>query len=411
MKIFIIIAWRNLWRHRRRSLVVISSIGFGIFSTIFSAAFMNGINGQMIENTISTSLGHVAIHRKGFQDNIKPQYSFNPENKLFEEIAKTRNVVSFAPRVKVQGMIRSSEASRGVMIVGIDPEKEKKVSKIHEYTSKANGSTFLDNTESTEILISKNMAKKLDLLVGDRLVIMIQDRNNRIIGEGLTVRGLYQSPMESIDRFVVFTGIKRLQSISGLGNRLSEITILGKNKESASSIAKDLLKKHNDSDLEILSWEDMAPNLVKAIALYDVMMYIFFSIIFITVIFTVANTLIMAVMERFREIGVMKCVGTKPAGIFFMILFEAINLGIAGLTAGIFSGLILTAILSVTGIDLSAFMESMRMWGTGSIIYPYIRPYDIIMSALIVFFTVVFAALYPAFKAARIKPLKALHYI
>jgi ABC-type lipoprotein release transport system permease subunit len=155
----------------------------------------------------------------------------------------------------------------------------------------------------------------------------------------------------------------------------------------------------------------MAPYLVSAVKLFDIIMYVFFMIVFITVIFSVANTLIMAIMERFHEIGVMKSIGTRPSWIFNMVLFEAINLGIVGLVAGIVVGVAITGLLAISGIDLSFYAESMRVFGTGSVIYPAIKTLDIVVATLIVLITTIIAALYPALKAARIKPLDALHFI
>jgi ABC-type lipoprotein release transport system permease subunit len=151
--------------------------------------------------------------------------------------------------------------------------------------------------------------------------------------------------------------------------------------------------------------------MVRAIKLFDQMMYFFFAIIFITVIFSVANTLIMAVVERFHEIGVMKSIGTRPSWIFSLIVLEAIFLGTVGFIMGCAIGILCTAFLSYTGIDFSFYMESMRTWGTGSIIYPEIKMLDMIIASLIVLLTTCIAALYPAVKAARIKPLDALHFV
>ncbi len=178
MMTFIKLGWRNIWRHRRRSLVVISSISIGVFAMMFSAGFMNGMNVQMVENTISTSLGHIAVHRRGFQDNMKLEFNFSAGPKMLETIDKTPLVKAWAPRVKMQAMVRSSESSRGVMIVGIDPEREKNISKIYDYTRKEDGSRFISGRNTDEILISREMAEKLDLLLGDRLVVMLQDKDN-----------------------------------------------------------------------------------------------------------------------------------------------------------------------------------------------------------------------------------------
>jgi len=411
MKIFMMLGWRNIWRNKRRSLVVISSIGVGIFAMMFSMGFMNGMNMQMVENTISTSLGHIAIHEKGFQDNMKLEYSFIPDGEIISAVKGNSRVKAFTERIKVQGMVRSSEASRGVMIVGIDPETERTVSKIYDYTLKQDGSRYLSGRGDEGILISKTMADRLDLVVGDRLVIMVQDLNNEIVGAGLAVTGLYESPVDSFDKYVVFAGIEKIREITGLGKNISEINVLLKDKDDVAPVKTEFAGAMGGKNLEILTWKEMAPYLVRAVQLFDMIMFIFFTIVFITVIFSVANTLIMAIMERFHEIGVMKSIGTRPSRIFFMIIFESMNLGLVGLAGGVASGLLVIALLSWTGIDFSFWMESMKMFGTGSVIYPVIRVTDITMAVVIVLFTTLIAALYPAVKAARIKPLEALHFI
>ncbi len=410
-KIVLMLAWRNLWRNRRRSLVVISSIAFGIFAMILSMGLMNGFNSQMVENTISTSLGHAAIHKNGFRDSMKLELNFAMDAKTIKALEATPGIRAWAPRVKAQGMLRSSEASRGVMLVGIDPEREKHLTKVSDSLVNDNESRYLSGPADKGILISKALAKRLDLFVGDRLVLMMQDRKNEIVGVGMQVVGLFQTPVESFDKFVAFTGIRTLQETAGMGGAISEINLVLGDRNEVDAVKRALIASINNPGLEVLSWKDMAPNLVSAIQLFDTMMYIFFAIVFITVIFSVANTLIMAIMERFHEIGVMKSIGTKPSMIFWIIMCEAANLGLVGLAAGTVLGAGLTTLLGARGIDFSFFNESMRLWGTGSVIYPVIKGMDIVAAGGIVLATTAIAALYPALKAARIRPLEALHFV
>ncbi|HPA15007.1 MAG TPA: ABC transporter permease [Desulfobacterales bacterium] len=411
MKIFMMIGWRNLWRNKRRSVVVIFSIALGIFAMLLSMGIMNGINNQMVENTISTSLGHISIHRKGFQDDMKLQNSFSPSGAMESELLKIPSVRGFSFRVKLEGMIRSSEASSGVLIMGIEPAREPSVSKILEYMLVDGESKFLSSPEAHDILLSKTLADKLDLLVGDKAVLMFQDINQDIVGTALTVKGLYQSPVDSFDRYVVYIGIRAMQELAGLADRISEISVRTAHRNQVDETADLLRNSISRPSFEILTWKEMAPNLFRAVTIFDTMMYIFFAIIFTTVVFSIANTLIMSIMERFHEIGVMKSIGTRPSRIFAMVLFEAVNLGLVGLIAGIFSGALAVFFLSIVGIDLSFYMDSVRTWGTGHVIYPTLKPMDILASTLIVLVTTVFASLYPAVKAARIKPLEALHYL
>lgn len=408
---FFRIGWRNLWRNKRRSLVVITSISLGVLAMLFSMGIMNGMNEQIVENTIRTSLGHLSIHEKGFLEDMKLSHAFVPPKGLLDRLRAMPDVTAFTPRLRMEGMIRSPEAARGVMILAIDPDSETRVSGIKEYMTPDQGGRFLTDPAAHEILISRSQAKHLDLMVGDRVVLMFQDRAREITSAALTVAGFYESPVESFDKFTVYMGIDAARKLGGAAGRVSEITVRLSRREAAEPTAQKLRDYLKASNLTAASWKSMAPNLVKAIALFDTMMYVFYAIIFTTVVFSIANTLIMAVMERFREIGVMKCIGTKPAWVLFMVMFEALNLGLVGLAAGVGVAGGLVAWLSVTGIDLSMFMASMRMWGTGHIIRPELTAMNILMSGVIVLGTTLLAAAWPAVRAARIPPLEALSHV
>jgi putative ABC transport system permease protein len=411
MKTFIMLGWRNLWRQKRRSLVVIFSITLGVLMMMFGLSLTNGIIIQMLDNSISTKLGHIVIHKKGFFDNMKLATNFYPDDRIFRILEKDRDIVASAPRVKAFAMIRTGESSRGVLVMGVYPDREKKVSRMNEFMLKKQGGTFLDDPEAQDIVISKSLADKLDVMLGDKIVMMLKDINNETAGVGFTVKGFFQTPVEDYDNSVVYVGIKRLQVITGLGNNISEITVITKNKDIVDSVKAGIIRGINNPDLAVMSWKDMAPYMIKAIELMNSMLLIYYAIFFITVVFSIANTLIMSIMERFHEIGVMKSIGTRPAQIFFVIMFEAMNLGAVGLVTGLGVGFVLVKILSFTGIDFSVFMEAMRQWGTGSIIYPFVYFKDYIIIMLVVELTTLIAAIYPAVKAARIKPLDALHYI
>ncbi|HOT46612.1 MAG TPA: ABC transporter permease [Spirochaetota bacterium] len=410
-KTFILLGWRNLWRQKRRSLVVILSITIGVVLMLLQIAIMNGMITQMLENNISTKLGHISIAKKGFFDDMKLESNFFPDPSMLDRIRNEKNVVAVAPRVKAFAMIRSSETSRGVIVMGVYPDREKKISKINEYTLAEQGGRYLDDPASNDILISKSLAEKLDVSVGDKIVLLVHDEDSEMTNYGLTVRGLFQTPVRDYDNGVIYMGIKRLQEITGLKDNVSEVMVITTNKNVVDSVKPRIVKSVADDNLEILTWKEMAPFLLSAIAMIDKQMIVFYFIVFITIIFSIANTLIMSIMERFHELGVMKSIGTRPSQIFFIIMFEAMNLGAVGLGVGVLISIAAVNILAIKGIDFSLFMEAMRQWGAGSIIYPLIYARDIVISVVVVEFTTLLAAVYPAVKAARIKPLEALHYI
>lgn len=411
MNIFFHICWRNLWRHKRRSLIVISSVAVGVFAMISAMGLLNGIMTQMVDNTINTALGHVSIQAKGFQNSLRSEHSFIPTETLYAAIGNIADLQKgHAPRIKLKGMARSSASSRPVVITGIDPAKERTVSHLAEYIIPKTGS-FLESPDKEGALISKNMSEALELSPGDKIIIMMQNTKGELISAGITIKGLYLTPVENFDRHTVFVGLKKLQALAGFRNKISEISITLKNRVASSAIKTTLLPSVRNAGLEALTWQEMAPNLVRSIAIVDTMMYVSFFIIFITVIFSIANTLVMAIMERFREIGVMKSIGTQPNMIFFMVVFESMLLGITGLVFGIAAGYAVMALLSVGGIDLSVYAKTLRAMGSGSIIYPSVRAFDVFMATAIVLITTVCAAIVPARKAARIEPVKALSYV
>lgn len=199
--------------------------------------------------------------------------------------------------------------------------------------------------------------------------------------------------------------------MTGAGDRISELNIALRDRDRVDETRAAVARSIGSPSLAVLSWKEMAPYLVSSIMVVDAMMYVSFGIIFITIIFSIANTLIMAIMERFHEIGVMKAIGTKPSWIFSMVLFESVNLGMIGLGAGIVFSWIVIGVLSQVGINFSFQFEAVRAFGSGAVIYPIMRWIDVLAGAVIVMLTTVAAALYPARKGARIEPLEAITFI
>jgi ABC-type lipoprotein release transport system permease subunit len=411
MSIFFHICWRNLWRHKRRSLIVISSVAVGVFAMISAMGLLNGIMEQMVDNTIHTALGHISIQVRGFQGSLRSDHSFMPSSALYAAIERiSPPKKGYAPRVKLKGIARSSASSRPIVITGIDPTKEQSVSHLVHYIVPGTG-TFFERPDEDSVLISKNMADAMEISPGDKLIVMIQNSKGELSAAGMTVKALFITPVEGFDRHTIFMGIEKLQSFAGFGKNISEISITLKDRRLSRTAKAELIRTAQAEGLDVLTWEEMAPNLVRSIMIVDTMMYISFFIIFITVIFSIANTLVMAIMERFREIGVMKSIGTSPRMVFYMVVFESMLLGVTGLVGGIAFGYAAMMLLSVTGIDLSVYSETLRAMGSGSIIYPSVRAFDVFMASTIVLFTAFCAAIVPARKAAQIEPVKALAYI
>ncbi len=177
------------------------TVTVGVVLMLLQIGIMNGMITQMLDNNISTKLGHITISKKGFFDDMKLESNFYPDPRVLEKIGKKKNVVAVAPRIKAFAMIRTSEASRGVIVMGIYPDREKKISKINEYTLKEEGSRYLDDPASNDILISKSLADKLDVYVGDKIVLLVQDEDSEMTGVGLTVKERIETLLELNNQF------------------------------------------------------------------------------------------------------------------------------------------------------------------------------------------------------------------
>ena len=412
MKIFFMICWRNLWRHRRRSVIVISSVAIGIGAMLLSMGILNGVSRQAVDNNINIALGHLSIQKKGLRDSMSLKNGFVPDAGMVRAVnARRDRVRGWTRRLKAQGMLNSSESSAGVVVVGVEPGREEGVSSIASYIVSPGGGSFLAESDPNGICISRASAEKLDVTPGDTIVVMLQDGTGDMSGAGMTVRGIFQTPVDAVDQYVAFVGLKRLQEMTGAGDSVSEINIVLRNREDADEIGRGLRKEIAMPGIAVLTWKEMAPYLVSSILVLDVMMYVSFGIIFITVVFSIANTLIMAIMERFHEIGVMKAIGTKPSWIFSMIMFESINLGLVGLVAGVAASAVILGVLSKAGINFSFQSDTFRTLGSGSVIYPAMRLKDVFAASAIVIVTTIAAAVYPARKGAKIGPLEAITFI
>jgi ABC-type lipoprotein release transport system permease subunit len=420
MLIYIQMSWRNVWRHRKRSAVVIVSIVVGLFAMISTIGIYNGINEQMLENQIASNIGHLSYQRKEYSGNYRAEMLFAEPVQLLAALGADKRVRSFAPRIRIEGMASGSGGARNVIITGIDPSRERALSSIADYTvtgeralrdNRAAGGEYLDDPLAKEVLISTDTAVKLDLMIGERMVLSFVDARGEIIREAFIVKGLFKSPIADYDRLFVFVPIRVMQNLLGAPGLVSEVTAALYQRDDAAPLRAALVSKRDDPQIPLFTWRELAPALVSAIATFNSMMYISFAIVFVTVIFTITNTLIMSVMERFHEIGVMKSIGTPPSAIFVTIIAESFFLGLLGLICGTAVGVIFLAVVGRGGIDFAWFSSAMELWGSGSIIYPILTINDFLAATGIVLQTSLVAALYPAVKAARIKPLDALQYL
>ncbi len=400
------IAWRNIWRNSRRSIIVLGSVVVGVVSIIFMDALTNGFVRQMLFNQIDTNVGHIQIHEKGFRDN-KNIKNYIPDNNTVESaIENTEGVKHSSKRVISFGLLSSASNSSGVYMYGVVADSEKYVSIIDE--SLIEGS-YLSGGER-EIMIGDKLAEKLDVELGDKVVGMANRIDGSIGSDVFRIKGIFSTPNSEFNRSYIYTNLQSIQSMLELGDRVYEYSLTVDNYKNAPAITEKINEKLS-SEYEVLSYRDILPLLILQVELTKESMWVINLIIGLALIFGIINTMLMTVYERIQEFGVLMSIGMKNGKLFTMIIFEAFIIGIIGTLLGLILGSALVYPLSLTGIDLSTFAEGLTSLGTGSVIYPTFSPDGIITTLLMIPFITVLGAVYPAFKAIRLQPVSAIRYV
>lgn len=399
-------AWRNVGRNPRRTTIVGSSIAIGLGATVVAMAVNYGMIFEMVASAIRTEVGHIQVHGRGFdakpgiEIRIEPGRGVGPE--LVEGLSE---VVAWAPRVRAEGLVSSPRVSVGVRLVGIDPPREASVSVIDESITQGR---FL-GAEPRRVLLGERLADRLQVGVGEKIVLSVQDVSGDLTGEAYRIAGLFRSSSRELDEGTLFLPIREAQRLLGIGEAISEFVILS-NEDRALDALAGRLQARLGPGLEVRTWEELRPTLVSMIKIFDQMGWILYAAIFIAMAFGIANVLLMSLYERIREIGIVLSLGMPPARLVASLLAESLILTLVGVVCGLGLGLLGVWALA-DGIDLSAWAGGLDAYGMSPVIVPVLRGSDLTQPLVIAVLTAVVASLWPALRAVRIRPAEALRHI
>ncbi len=397
------LAWRNLWRNHRRTIIMLGAIGVGVWAMIFMTALTRGMVDQMLEDGINTLPGHVQMHHVDYLDDpsIANRLSISDE-----ELAQRFDSAGFrawASRVRVPAIVTSERDSRGVTLLGIDPQAEREIM-FFDYDDTEG--RFLEDENDSGIVIGRKLAKILDTEIGKRVVIMSQDPDNDIADRGFRVVGLYKASTSSVEEAFVFVGKATAQKMLRIGNDTTEAVFLGDDYRDVEPVYEAVAGAVDDS-VSVMRWYDVDPYLGTMMKVMDGFVLVWVVVIFLALSFGLVNTLAMAVFERVREIGLMLALGMKPGSILGQILIESMLLLVLGLVAG--NVLAWATVLPLEGgIDISIVAEGMEMMGAASVLYPKLYLYDVVLANIVVLILGFLASLSPAWRASRYEPVEAI---
>lgn len=399
----LVIAWRNIWRNKLRSGVIITAIALGILAGDFTWAFYRGMVLQRLQSAIMTESAHIQVHHRNYLANPDQKFYISEADSIAVIIGTITGVKAVTKRIVVNAMAASAKTGAGVRVIGISPAEERRVTNLF---GKVREGTYLDG-KKMPVVIGEKLAKKLSIRLRSKLVITLQTMDGTLTSGLFRVAGLYRTSNSVYDETNLFVRKGDLAGLIDLNpGSCQEIAILLQDDTALGETVS--LIKSRFPDLDTRTWKELMPEVNLIVETMDIYMYFFMGVILAALVFGMINTMLMAVMERVKELGMLMAVGMNKFRVFLMILLETVLLCLTGGITGMVIGYFTILYFNHTGIDLAFFAEGIEKLGFESVVFP-VSDYDIdIKIALMVLAAGILAAVYPAWKAIQLRPSEAL---
>jgi len=398
------VSWRNVWRNKLRSLIIITAIAIGVFAGIFTSAFMKGMTDQRIETAIKTEISFIQMHHPKFKEAQDIDALIENENEKLAEISKIEQISGVSSRIVVNGMAASAETSAGVRLLGIDPEREFNVTNINE---KIIDGEFFDGIKRNPVVIGEKLAKKLNLKLRSKIIFTFQDYEGNLTGGAFRIAGIYRTANTMFDESTIFVRKADLYKLTVIPeNTVHEIVINLDDRLTDKTAKSQIVDLYPNGETKL--WTELKPELAYLTEVMGLYMYIFVGIILFALGFGIVNTMLMVVLERVKELGMLLAVGMNKLRVFTMIVLETVFLSLTGGVVGIVLGTIVSQYFSVNPIDLSMWADGLSAIGWDSLVYTSFSFDMLIGITVMVIITGILAAIYPARKALKLNPSDAL---
>jgi ABC-type lipoprotein release transport system permease subunit len=415
MATLLTIAWRNLLRGWRRSAIVLVAISVGLSACLLLVGWSHGFLRQMIDNAVSTRLGHLAVLAQGYHKNPDVQRNLPDSGRaIVEELERFRGAHA-SPRLAGDGLLQSARRSSRVVLVGVDPMREERVSIVSSALVEGKMPLALVASGSRRlpgIAIGAAMAERLRVKVGDKVVVHAPGE----VGLGaFRVSGIFRTSSSDFDRSHAYLRLEDAQRLLSAPDRVTEVAVLLDDPDrlpELQAFAKaELARALPDTALEVLTWKEREPRLAAMLGLMADMTWVIYGAVFVGMAFGIANALLMMVYERIREFGMLRALGLQSSRLLALVLLESIVMTGVGTGLGLAIGVPIVLWLGTVGIDLSNFAAGMTEFGIGTTVYTSIELRDVVLPVVVALVTAVLAALWPAWKAVRLRPAEAIRHI
>ena len=400
------ISWRNVWRNALRSGVVIASIALGIWAGLFVISVSSGLNQQRTADAINTSISHLQLHHPEFTKDNNVKYRIQNAEAVEATLAAKPEVQAVTKRVILSGMVSSSTGGFGVRISGVDSESQTQVTTL---ASKIEEGAFLKGDKRNLIVIGTRLADKLNVKIRSKIVLTFQKDDGEIVAGAFRVGGLYKTSSSKSDELNVFVRSSDVNRLLEESAGYHEIAVLLKNTDQVKPQAEVIRSEF--SELQTETWQEIAPELGYADEMMKQILYIIIGIILLALSFGIVNTMLMAVLERKRELGMLMSVGMNKTKVFTMIVIETLFISLVGGPLGVLLGFLTITYFGSVGIDLSVVGKGLEEFGISTMIYPTLEPSFYLNVTIMVMIAALLASIYPAIKALQLKPAEAVRAI
>jgi ABC-type lipoprotein release transport system permease subunit len=398
-------AWRNIWRNKRRTIITASSVFFAVFLALIMRSAQLGTLYKIVDDTLDSYSGAVQVHKAGYWDEKTINNSFERDTLLENKIAQTENIKIVVPRLESFALASSGQKSKGVMVVGIQPEIENNFTGVVKHLKQ--GEYFTDNEQA--VLLGDELAKYLGLSVNDTVVLIGQGYHGVSAAGKYRIKGILHFVSPALNRGMLYLPLQQAQNLYGATNRLSSLNLALDDNLKSIATANTVRKLINNKDYEVMPWQDLMQELVQMIQSKNASSAIMLGLLYMIVGFGVLGTIIMMTSERMREFGILIAIGMHKYLIALVVSVETLFIGFIGLILGALSSLPIIWYYAVNPIRLSGDVAQMYTeMGLDPVMKFLMEPTIFFNQLLVVCAIVLVAIIYPWFKLLKIEPVKAM---
>jgi putative ABC transport system permease protein len=406
------LAWRNVWRNPRRTALTVAATVFAVVLVVFFVALAAGLHQKMIEDAVRLHSGHVTITGRGYLENRTLEQFIRLDEPLRSVLRRTPGIRGYAPRVIGYGLLSKDAATQGIAVLGIDPAREPTVTTLPERVRRG---AFLSPRGQHEIVLGERLAENLGARLGDELLLYSVAYSLETAYELFSVVGVMKLPEPTLDRSAAVITLRDAQAFFVYGDRITEVAILARDADRAPVLAATLRRELAGlpgEHAEVHTWQEVMPELQQFIFLDDAGLYILLVILIVVVGFGILNTILMAVLERRRELGVVLALGLRPGALFRLVYLESMLLAGVGLVLGLAAGIPLVLYFVANPVHVTgAAAGALELWGIAPVLTWKLKPLNPLGSTVTILGVAALAALYPALKASRSRPVDALRSV